>query len=63
MSCKTLPKTDEGFDNDRVNGQYGQVEGRAKILSCQKPPHKKYGPSMGNAKLWNSAGVSPISCH
>jgi hypothetical protein len=42
----------------RVQSTFGVKEGRAKIISCQKPPHQKYGNFTGNAKLWNSAGVT-----
>lgn len=45
-----------------VQSTFGVKEGRAKIISCQKPPHQKYGHYTGNAKLWNSAGVELGVC-
>jgi hypothetical protein len=43
--------------NCRILSKYGTADGRAKILSCHKPPQKKFGKAGGNARMWNSAGV------
>jgi hypothetical protein len=43
--------------NCRILSKYGTTDGRAKILSCHKPPQKKFGKAGGNAHMWNAAGV------